>query len=84
MFALGAGTCHIWATTSLWMRLIGDPRLSSSVLVRRAVAFGPPDLWLLYVESPLLPSGYCYFRELVVDAQTLRFKPFRSTGYDND
>ena len=70
------GTAHIYADSALRLRIGTDPVLMDQIAVLEESLFEPPNLWIMRVRSPLLPSGYNHFRELVADGEKVKFKPY--------
>ena len=68
------GTAHIIADGWLWYRLVTMPHLTSRITVLTDSLIVEPDIWLLMVESSLLPDGYGYCQELIVEDEIVRFK----------
>ena len=79
-----SGTCHIEADAELAAKLIEhlwvtvlETTLSEPAHIREDRRI--PAKYLLYVESPLLPDGYNYLRELVLNGDAVKFKPYAET-----
>ena len=70
------GTAHIHADTTLRDRILTDPMLTDLIGILSENIFEPPDIWLLWIRSPLLPSGYNHFCELVADGSVVKFKHY--------
>jgi hypothetical protein len=70
------GTAHVYADATLRHRISTDPALKDLIGIIEERVFEPPDIWLLRIRSPLLPSGYNHFRELVAEGRVVKFKPY--------
>jgi len=70
------GTAHVYADATLRHRIATDPALKDLIGIIEERVFEPPDIWLLRIRSPLLPSGYNHFRELVAEGPIVKFKRY--------
>jgi len=70
------GTAHIYADATLRHRISTDPALKDLIGIIEERVFEPPDIWLLRIRSPLLPSGYNHLRELVAEGPVVKFKRY--------
>ena len=66
------GNVHICADTTLGDRLSTNPMLTDLVGILWESVVEPPDIWLLWIRSPLLPFGYNHFGQLVSDGSFVK------------
>lgn len=67
------GTCHIHVNSELRDRIKTDPHLSDLISIITESLFDDDGLWIMKVSSPLLPAGYQFQQDLIVEGSNVRF-----------
>ena len=70
------GHCHITVNKDVRLRLSSDPMLADQIAI---ITESPDDdagtTWTMKVSSPHLPKGYHYQQDLILEGNSIRFKP---------